>query len=86
MGFRYTFNRAGSMIGFFFTNEDVINYDVAKTSDLKFFADYYKEMADNGVFLPPSQFEGLFLSTEHSDEDIDKTLQAVEVAFSKYNK
>lgn len=84
-GVPVTVNRAGSMIGFFFTNEDVINYDRAKTSDLKFFASYYKEMAENGVFLPPSQFEGLFLSTQHSDEDINKTLQAVEIAFSKYN-
>ncbi|CAH2716282.1 Glutamate-1-semialdehyde 2,1-aminomutase [Neobacillus rhizosphaerae] len=78
-----TFNRAGSMIGFFFTNEKVINYEVAKTSNLEFFAAYYREMANQGVFLPPSQFEGLFLSTEHSDEDIEKTIQAAEVAFSK---
>lgn len=78
-----TFNRAGSMIGFFFTNENVINYDVAKTSNLDYFASYYREMANQGVFLPPSQFEGLFLSTVHSNEDIEKTLQAVEVAFSK---
>ena len=85
-GVPVTFNRAGSMIGFFFTKDEVINYDTAKKSDLAFFAAYYKEMADNGVFLPPSQFEGLFLSTEHSDEDINKTLQAIEVAFSKYKK
>ena len=85
-GVPVTFNRAGSMIGFFFTNDNVINYDTAKNSDLAFFAAYYKEMADNGVFLPPSQFEGLFLSTEHSDEDINKTLQAIEVAFSTYKK
>lgn len=85
-GVPVTFNRAGSMIGFFFTKDDVINYDTAKQSDLAFFAAYYKEMADNGIFLPPSQFEGLFLSTEHSDEDINKTLQAIEVAFSKYKK
>ncbi|MCM3568378.1 glutamate-1-semialdehyde 2,1-aminomutase [Neobacillus mesonae] len=78
-----TFNRAGSMIGFFFTNEDVINYEKAKTSNLDFFAEYYRQMADLGVFLPPSQFEGLFLSTEHSDEDIEKTLKAAEIAFSK---
>ncbi|WP_251549419.1 glutamate-1-semialdehyde 2,1-aminomutase [Neobacillus muris] len=78
-----TFNRAGSMIGFFFTNEEVINYDTAKTSNLEYFAKYYAEMADQGVFLPPSQFEGLFLSTEHTDEDIAKTIQAAEVAFSK---
>jgi glutamate-1-semialdehyde 2,1-aminomutase len=78
-----TFNRAGSMIGFFFTNENVINYEKAKTSNLELFAQYYREMADQGIFLPPSQFEGLFLSTEHSDEDIEKTIQAAEVAFSK---
>ncbi|PFP27716.1 glutamate-1-semialdehyde-2,1-aminomutase [Bacillus sp. AFS073361] len=78
-----TFNRAGSMIGFFFTNEAVINYDVAKSSNLEFFAAYYREMALQGIFLPPSQFEGLFLSTEHSDADIEKTIRAAEIAFSK---
>lgn len=78
-----TFNRAGSMIGFFFTNENVINYDKAKASNLDYFASYYREMANQGVFLPPSQFEGLFLSTAHSDEDIEKTLHATEIAFSK---
>jgi len=79
----HTINRAGSMVGFFFTNEDVINYEKAKTSNLDFFASYYREMADQGVFLPPSQFEGLFLSTAHSDEDIEKTIAAAEIAFSK---
>jgi glutamate-1-semialdehyde 2,1-aminomutase len=79
----FTCNRAGSMIGFFFTNENVINYEKAKTSNLDYFATYYREMANNGVFLPPSQFEGVFLSTAHSDEDIEKTIQAAEIAFSK---
>ncbi|WP_336881755.1 glutamate-1-semialdehyde 2,1-aminomutase [Priestia koreensis] len=78
----HTINRAGSMIGFFFTNEDVVNYEKAKTSNLEYFATYYREMAHNGVFLPPSQFEGLFLSTSHSDEDIEKTIQAAEKAFA----
>ncbi|WP_449619998.1 glutamate-1-semialdehyde 2,1-aminomutase [Robertmurraya sp. Marseille-Q9965] len=78
-----TVNRAGSMIGFFFTNENVINYETAKSSNLDYFAAYYREMANQGVFLPPSQFEGLFLSTAHSDEDIEKTIAAAEVAFSK---
>lgn len=78
----HTVNRAGSMVGFFFTNEDVYNYDQAKTSDLSLFAAYYKEMANNGIFLPPSQFEGLFLSTEHSDEDIETTIKAAEKAFA----
>ncbi len=81
-GIPHTVNRAGSMVGFFFTNEDVYNYDQAKTSDLSMFAAYYKEMANNGIFLPPSQFEGLFLSTEHSDADIDATIEASEQAFA----
>ncbi|HEY4550907.1 MAG TPA: glutamate-1-semialdehyde 2,1-aminomutase [Bacillus sp. (in: firmicutes)] len=78
-----TVNRAGSMIGFFFTNEKVINFETAKSSNLDFFASYYREMAEQGVFLPPSQYEGLFLSTEHSDEDIEQTIQAIEKTFSK---
>ncbi|NPC93558.1 glutamate-1-semialdehyde 2,1-aminomutase [Bacillus sp. WMMC1349] len=82
----YTFNRAGSMLGFFFTNEPVINYDTAKQSDLNLFANYYKGMADEGVFLPPSQYEGLFLSTAHTDEDIEHTITAVERVFSKISR
>ncbi|KZZ86126.1 MULTISPECIES: glutamate-1-semialdehyde 2,1-aminomutase [Bacillaceae] len=82
-GIPHTINRAGSMIGIFFTNEQVINYDKAKTSNLEFFASYYREMAMEGVFLPPSQFEGLFLSTAHTDDDISKTISAAEKAFSR---
>jgi glutamate-1-semialdehyde 2,1-aminomutase len=79
----HAINRAGSMIGFFFTNENVTNYETAKTSDLEMFAAYYREMAEQGIFLPPSQFEGMFLSTEHTDEDIEKTIEAAEKAFAK---
>ncbi|KZB92800.1 glutamate-1-semialdehyde aminotransferase [Bacillus sp. VT 712] len=79
----HTINRAGSMIGLFFTNEDVINYETAKTSNLEYFSKYYREMANEGVFLPPSQFEGMFLSTSHTDADIEFTIQATEKAFAK---
>ncbi len=79
----YCINRVGSMVGFFFTNEKVVDYETAKTSNLEYFSAYYREMIEQGVFLPPSQFEGLFLSTAHSDEDIEKTIQAAEIAFSK---
>ena len=71
------------MIGFFFTDEKVISYDVAKKSNLDYFAKYYQEMANQGIYLPPSQFEGLFLSTAHTMEDIEKTIAAAEIAFSK---
>ena len=79
----HTINRAGSMIGLFFTNEKVINYETARTSDLELFASYYREMANEGIFLPPSQFEGIFLSAAHTDEDIEKTIAAAEKAFKK---
>lgn len=71
-----TINRAGSMIGFFLNEEKVTNFEIASKSDLKLFAAMYKEMANNGVFLPPSQFEGMFLSTEHTEEDIQRTINA----------
>lgn len=80
-----TVNRAGSMIGFFFTNEKVINYETAKTSNLNHFTNYFKMMLEEGISLPPSQFEGLFLSTAHSDEDIAKTIEAIHTVFKKLN-
>ncbi|MEI3612874.1 glutamate-1-semialdehyde 2,1-aminomutase [Pseudogracilibacillus sp. SO30301A] len=75
-------NRVGSMVGFFFTDQQVINFETAQTSDLDSFAKYYRGMIEEGVFLPPSQFEGLFLSTTHTDEHIDKTIQAVNTVFA----
>lgn len=75
-------NRAGSMFGVFFTNEPVINYETAQTSNLDHFKTYYKAMIEEGIFLPPSQFEGLFLSTAHTDHDIEHTIQAVQKAFA----
>ncbi|MBM6619770.1 glutamate-1-semialdehyde 2,1-aminomutase [Bacillus suaedaesalsae] len=82
----HQFTRAGSMVGFFLTNEEVTNYEQAKTCDLDMFAEYYQYMLEEGVFLPPSQFEGMFLSTAHTDKDIQKTIQAAEMAFSKLAK
>ncbi|MEI4769393.1 glutamate-1-semialdehyde 2,1-aminomutase [Psychrobacillus sp. FJAT-51614] len=79
----HTVNRAGSMIGFFLTNEDVINFDTAKTSDLELFAKYFRLMAEEGIYLPPSQFEGLFLSSAHTEEHIEKTIAAFHTVFEK---
>ena len=81
----HTVNRAGSMIGFFFTNDKVTDYDKAKTSDLSMFAEYYRLMAEEGIFLPPSQFEGMFLSTAHTEEHIAKTVEAFHTVFAKLN-
>ncbi|MFC7061629.1 glutamate-1-semialdehyde 2,1-aminomutase [Halobacillus seohaensis] len=76
-----TVNRAGSMVGVFFTNEPVVNFETANQSDLEMFSRYYRGMIEQGVFLPPSQFEGIFLSSAHTDEDIEDTIQAVETVF-----
>ena len=54
-----------------------------KQSDLELFADYYRLMAEEGIFLPPSQFEGMFLSTAHTEEHIAKTVEAFHTVFAK---
>lgn len=74
-------NRAGSMVGFFFNAEPVTNFETASKSNVDYFARYYRSMIEEGIFLPPSQFEGIFLSTAHTDEDIDMTIAAARVAF-----
>jgi glutamate-1-semialdehyde 2,1-aminomutase len=75
-GIPMTINRVGSMVCPFFTEKQVIDYDTAKTSDLERFARYFGLMLEQGVSIAPSQFEGMFLSTAHTDADIDRTLEA----------
>lgn len=79
----HTVNRAGSMIGYFLTNEVVIDFETAKTSDLQLFAEYYTLMTEEGIFLPPSQFEGVFLSTAHTEEHIAQTVKAFQKVFKQ---
>ncbi len=79
----HTVNRAGSMIGYFLTNENVIDFETAKTSDLQLFAEYYTLMTEEGIFLPPSQFEGVFLSTAHTEEHIAQTVKAFQKVFKQ---
>lgn len=78
-----TVNRAGSMIGYFLNEGPVSNFAQANQSDLKLFSEMYREMAKEGVFLPPSQFEGTFLSTAHTKEDIERTIEAFDKAFER---
>ncbi|BBN99336.1 glutamate-1-semialdehyde 2,1-aminomutase [Sporolactobacillus terrae] len=80
-GIPLTVNQAGAMMGIFFTDQPVINYLRSKSSNLDHFKTYFAQMIEQGVSLPPSQFEGVFLSTKHSMEDIEKTIQAAEHAF-----
>ncbi|MDH5757921.1 MAG: aminotransferase class III-fold pyridoxal phosphate-dependent enzyme, partial [Nitrospinota bacterium] len=72
-------NRVGSMMTLFFTdNERVKNYMDAKTCDTKRFAQFFNGMLEKGIYMAPSQFEACFVSLAHTEEDIDKTLEAAE--------
>lgn len=69
-------NVAGSLLTLFFAERPVRDYATAKTSDCARFAAFFREMLSRGIFLPPSQFEALFVSAAHTDADIDATLSA----------
>jgi glutamate-1-semialdehyde 2,1-aminomutase len=69
-------NTAGSLLTLFFTGEPVRDYAAAKKSDTARFAAFFREMLGCGILLPPSQFEALFVSAAHTDDDIDRTLSA----------
>jgi len=75
-------NRVGSLIGVFFTNEKVDNFKKAKTSDTKLYAKYFNSMLKEGIYLAPSQFEAMFVSYSHTEEDIDKTLYSAKKVLS----
>ncbi len=74
--------RYGSMFGFFFTAEEVRDYDTAKTADTERYATYWRSMLDSGVWLAPSQFEVAFVSTAHTKEELDHVLESAATAFS----
>ena len=69
-------NVAGSLLTLFFCEHPVRNYDDAKKSDTKKFGKFFQEMLERGIFLPPSQYEALFVSAAHTDADIDRTIAA----------
>jgi glutamate-1-semialdehyde 2,1-aminomutase len=77
-----SFNRVGSMLGMFFTDRMVENFETAKTSDLPRFGRYYREMLDAGIYLAPSQFEACFVSLAHDDAAIEQTIQAADVSLA----
>ena len=72
----YQFNRVGSMMTLFFTEEAVVDFNSAVKSDTKLFAKYFHEMLKRGVYFPPAQFEALFISTAHSKDDLDRIISA----------
>lgn len=76
LGLNYTINRIGSMFSIFFTAEQVVDFDSAKTSDTALFGRYFNSMLNKGIYLAPSQYEALFVSAAVTDELVEMYIQA----------
>lgn len=74
-------NRVGSLMTPFFTAEAVTDYASAKRANTARYAEWFREMLSRGVFLAPSQFEAMFLSTVHTDAEIEATIEAARSSF-----
>src|SRR5207237_6695275 len=81
LGVGVTLNRVGSMMTLFFTPGPVTDYASAKKSDTVAFARFFRAMLEEGIYLPPSQFEAAVPSTAHTSADIAKTVRAARTAF-----
>ncbi len=75
-----TLNQCGSMFSLFFSNGPINDYETVLRCDTRKYARFFQQMLYSGVYLPPSQFEVCFVSDAHTEEDIDKTLQSLEVS------
>ncbi|TYP93309.1 glutamate-1-semialdehyde 2,1-aminomutase [Fodinibius salinus] len=73
-----TINRVGSMISVFFTEQEVVDFETANTTDQEFFKAYFHAMLENGIYLPPSPFEALFLANSLTQELLDETIEAAD--------
>ena len=80
-GISITANQVGSMFTWFFTDHEVFDWDTAAPCNTELFGRFHRGMLDSGVWLPPSQFEAAFLSTAHTDEDINATIAAARAVF-----
>jgi len=78
LGKNYTINQLGSMISVFFSDQPVNDFEGAKACDTEMFGKYFQGMLNEGVYLPPAQFESWFLSTALSAEDLDHIVKSHE--------
>jgi glutamate-1-semialdehyde 2,1-aminomutase len=76
LGLDYTTHQVGAMGSLFFTDQRVVDQDTAQTSDTDLYASYFHAMLEEGIYLPPSQFEAMFFGTCHGDWELDETLNA----------
>ena len=80
---RVQVNRIGSLLSVFFTSRPVRDYESALSSDTARYADYFGYLLDHGIYTAPAQFEAMFVSDAHTQEDIARTCQAIRDYFSK---
>jgi glutamate-1-semialdehyde 2,1-aminomutase len=76
LGLDYTTHQVGAMGSLFFTDQRVVDQDTAQSSDTDLYASYFHAMLEEGIYLPPSQFEAMFFGTCHGDWELDETLNA----------
>jgi len=76
-------HRVGSMMTSFFTDKEVVDYEGAKLSDTTRYAEYFRGMLNRGIYLAPSQFEALFVSLAHTEDDIDATVATAGEVFQE---
>ncbi|MCM8800242.1 MAG: aminotransferase class III-fold pyridoxal phosphate-dependent enzyme, partial [Candidatus Omnitrophica bacterium] len=74
-------NFIGSMFSLFFANREIIDYNTVRTQDTDLFKRFYHGLLKEGIYFSPSGFEANFLSTAHTDQDLEKTLKAMEKTF-----
>jgi glutamate-1-semialdehyde 2,1-aminomutase len=75
-------NRVGSMFTWFFTEGPVTDWTSAEKSDTKAFGRFFRAMLENGIYLPPSQFEAAFMGAAHTEKDVQQTIAAAKLAFA----
>lgn len=75
-GVAFTANRVGSMFTWFFQPGEVYNWDTAEKSDTQAFGKFHGAMLEQGIYLPPSQYEAIFMSAAHSESDVQQTIAA----------
>jgi len=76
-------NQAGTLVSLYFTDEEVVDYETASTSDTDLYAEYFKEMLKDGIYLAPSQYEAIFLSMAHEKAELNKFLDSAKAAISR---
>ncbi len=81
-----TINRVGSLMSCFFTDRPVRNFADVQSTNIKQFKRFFTEMLKQGIYLAPSAYEAMFVSLAHTQQDIEKTIEAAKNSFTRIKK